>query len=61
MRYLERLLQINLATLAALGALLLGMGERSIGPPLLVAIAAPSAILLTDVAGWLAMPGPPPD
>ena len=29
--YLERLLQINMATLAALGALLLGMGQRSEG------------------------------
>ena len=50
--YLERLLQINLATLAALGALLLGMGERSIGPPLWVAIAAPAAVWLSDVTGW---------
>jgi protein-glutamine gamma-glutamyltransferase len=50
--YLERLLQINLATLAVLGAVLLGMGERSIGPPLWVAIAAPAAVWLTDVSGW---------
>jgi protein-glutamine gamma-glutamyltransferase len=50
--YLERLLQINLATLATLGALLLGMGERSVGPPIWVAIAAPAAVWLTDVTGW---------
>ena len=49
--YLERLLQINMATLAALGALLLGMGQRSEGPPLLVILAAASAVWLTDVTG----------
>ncbi len=50
--YLERLLQINMATLAALGALLLGMGQRSEGPPLLVALAAAVSVWLTDVNGW---------
>jgi len=50
--YLERLLQINMATLAALGALLLGMGQRGVGPPLLVAAAAAASIWLTDVTGW---------
>ena len=50
--YLERLLQINMATLAALGALLLGMGERSEGPPLLVALAAATSVWLTDIRGW---------
>jgi hypothetical protein len=49
--YLERLLQINMATLAALGALLLGMGQRSVGPPLVVMLAAPAAVWLTDVTG----------
>lgn len=49
--YLERLLQINMATLAALGALLLGMGQRSEGPPLLVVAAAALSIWLTDVTG----------
>ena len=49
--YLERLLQINMATLAALGALLLGMGQRSEGPPLLVALAAALSVWLTDVTG----------
>jgi len=48
---LERLLQINMAALAALGALLLGMGQRSEGPPLLVLAAAALSIWLTDVAG----------
>jgi protein-glutamine gamma-glutamyltransferase len=49
--YLERLLQINMATLAALGALLLGMGERSEAPPLLVMLAAALSVWLTDVTG----------
>jgi protein-glutamine gamma-glutamyltransferase len=49
--YLERLLQINMATLAALGALLLGMGQRSEGPPLLVVVAAGLSVWLTDVTG----------
>lgn len=50
--YIERLLQINLATLATLGALLLGMGQRSVGPPLVVALAAAASIWLTDITGW---------
>ncbi len=49
--YLERLLQINMATLAALGALLLGMGQRDEGPPLLVIVAAAASVWLTDVTG----------
>ncbi len=48
---LERLLQINMATLASLGALLLGMGQRSVGPPLLVMAAAALSVWLTDVTG----------
>jgi transglutaminase-like putative cysteine protease len=50
--YLERLVQITMATLAALGALLLGMGERNVGPPLFVAFAAGISVWLTDVTGW---------
>lgn len=49
--YLERLLQITMATMAALGALLLGMGQRSEGPPLLVIAAAAASVWLTDVTG----------
>lgn len=48
---LERLLQINMAALAALGALLLGMGHRSAGPPLLVMLAAGLSVWLTDFTG----------
>ena len=51
--YIERLLQINMATLAALGALLLGMGQRSEAPPLLVALAAAASVWLTDLSGWV--------
>lgn len=50
--YLQRLLQINIATLAALGALLLGMGRRDPWLPLLVLLAAITSVWLTDVTGW---------
>lgn len=46
--YLERLLQINMATLAVLGALLLGMGQQSAGAPLLVMAAAGVSVWLVD-------------
>ena len=49
--YVERLLQINLATLTALGAILLGMGEGNQWPPLVVVMAAALSIWLTDVTG----------
>jgi len=51
--HLERLLQINMATLAALGTLLLGMGQRSPALPLLVLVAAVSSVWLTDALGLL--------
>jgi protein-glutamine gamma-glutamyltransferase len=51
--YLERLLQINMATMAALGALLLGMGQRSVESPLMVAMGAAAAVWLTDITGKL--------
>ena len=50
--YVERLLQINVATLAALGTLLLGMGQRSAWLPLFSMIAAGTSVWLTDVTGW---------
>jgi len=52
MAHLERLLQINMATLAAVGALLLGMGERTLATPLVVTAAAVSSLGLADIAGW---------
>ena len=51
--FLQRLLQINVATLAALATLLLGMGQDSPVKPLLVALAAAASIWLTDVKGWI--------
>ena len=52
--YLERLLQINTATLAALGALLLGMGQRDEKMmPLLMLIASVASVVLTDVLGYV--------
>jgi protein-glutamine gamma-glutamyltransferase len=49
----ERLLQISLAALTALGTLLLGMGEHNITLPVLAIIVAVSSVYLTDVKGWL--------
>ncbi|NQU26423.1 MAG: DUF3488 domain-containing protein [Candidatus Nealsonbacteria bacterium] len=51
--YLERLLQINTATLVALGALLLGMGQRDEKLPLLMLVAAIASVALTDVLGYV--------
>jgi len=49
----ERLLQINVATMAALGTLLLGMGQRSANLPLAMLVAAIVSVWLTDVKGWV--------
>ncbi len=50
--YVERLLQINIATLAALAALLLSMGEQNPMLPLGVALAAVGSVWLTDATGY---------
>jgi len=50
--YLERLLQINMALLAALGTLLMGMGERNALLPLVMLLAAPASVFITDVKRW---------
>lgn len=47
------MLQISLATLTALGTLLLGMGERNVTLPVLAVIVAVSSVYLTDIKGWL--------
>ena len=47
----ERLLQINIATLAALGTLLLGMGQRSVLLPVLSIVAAVTSVCVTDSLG----------
>ena len=49
----ERLLQVLLATLVALGALLLGMGQDAYGLTLLALVVAASSILVTDITGWV--------
>src|SRR5258708_38618741 len=49
----ERLLQISMAALTALGTLLLGMGERDLTLPVLAVIVAASSVYLTDVKAWL--------
>ena len=50
--YLERLLQIHVATMACLGALLLGMGQRNPALPLWMLTAAITSVWVTDVTGW---------
>lgn len=50
---LERFLQIAMATMATLGSLLLGMGQRSGTLSLVVMLAAILSVWLTDFQGWL--------
>lgn len=50
--YLERLLAINMATLGAVGALLLGMGQRSLTLPLIVLAAGAVSVWVVDVQRW---------
>ena len=50
--YVERLLQINIAALACLASLLLGMGQRSTAIPLGMLVAAMVAVWVTDFKGW---------
>jgi len=49
---LERIVQIHVATLAILGAVLLGMGQRSSLLPLLAVFAAVTSVIFTDVLRW---------
>ncbi|MBX7167128.1 MAG: DUF3488 and transglutaminase-like domain-containing protein [Pirellulales bacterium] len=53
----ERTLQIGMAALAALGTLMLGMGERNSTLPVLAVIVSASSVYLTDVRGWLNLRG----
>jgi len=50
--YVERLLQINMAALACLASLLLGMGQRSTAIPLGMLIAAMISVWVVDFKGW---------
>lgn len=49
---LERLLQINVATLAALGTILLSMGQNEGGLPVIVVLAAVTSVVVTDIKDW---------
>lgn len=49
---IERLLQVFMAALAALGTVLLGMGLRDAALPLAAIVAAMASVWLTDVTGW---------
>ncbi|MBX9790226.1 MAG: DUF3488 and transglutaminase-like domain-containing protein [Pirellulales bacterium] len=50
---LELVLQIAMATLTALGTIMLGMGERDMTLPVLAIIVSASSVLVTDVYGYL--------
>jgi len=49
---LQRLLQILMATMAALGTLMLGMGQRDPTLPLVVSLVAFASVWCTDITGW---------
>ena len=49
--YLNRLLAINMATLAALGTLLLGMAQENMLLPLVMLLAAALSVWLNDITG----------
>lgn len=51
----ERLLQIHVAILAALGTLLLGMGQREPVLPILSIFAAATSVYFTDTIRWFVM------
>ena len=50
--YLKRLLAINMAALAAMGTLLLGMGQRDMTLPFAMLVAAVASVWLSDITGW---------
>ena len=50
--YIERLLQVNLAAMASLGTLMLGMGQRSAAVPLVMLCIAGASVWLTDITGY---------
>lgn len=53
-----RLLQINVALMAFLGSLMLGLGERSIWLPMLALCVAVSSVILTDIKRWFVLNTP---
>lgn len=53
--YVERLLQVNMAVLATLATMLVGMGLRNSIMPAGMLVAAAISVWLTDVKGWIAL------
>lgn len=51
--FVQRMLQISIATLTVLGPLLLGAGDRLPVLPLWVLVAAVTSLWVTDTVGWL--------
>jgi transglutaminase-like putative cysteine protease len=51
--FVQRMLQISIATLTVLGPLLLGAGDRFPVLPLWVLVAAVTSLWVTDTVGWL--------
>ena len=51
--YLERCLQISMAAFAAMGTVLLGMGEDSVALPLAAIVVSCLSVWITDIKGWL--------
>lgn len=50
---LERWLQISLASLSLLGTVLLGLAEGNSLAPLIMLVAAPAAVIFSDMLGWM--------
>ena len=50
---LERIVQIHIAALAAIGAVLLGMGQQNSLLPVLAVFAAVTSVIFTDTLNWL--------
>jgi len=51
--YLERCLQISMAAFAAMGTVLLGMGEDSVALPIAAIVVSCLSVCITDIKGWL--------
>src|SRR3989304_684754 len=51
--YVQRLLQISIAAIAAMGTMLLSMGQRDVIMPLVMIVAAGASVWLTDIKGLL--------
>lgn len=49
---IERIVQIHIATLTVIGAVLLGMGQQNLLLPVLILFAAVSSVVFTDTLSW---------